>query len=244
LAYGAAVVAPLALAALLVPFRGTFTNTAAALLLVAVVVAVAVVGDRLAGIIASLSAAIWFDFFLTQPYERLAISHRPDIETTVSLLIVGVVVTELAARSRHHQVRAEEESGYVAAIGDLAGLGSGTASTAEVIDRAGRALEDLLHLRSCRFEAGPSLRPMARIGPDGTVVHASVIWPVHDVGLPGPQTELPVVWRGEVQGRFLLTPTPGWPIPLEPRVVATALAALVAAATSDADHLGPIIGQR
>lgn len=237
LAYGAAVVVPLILAAVLVPFRGSFTNTAAALVLVACIVAVAVVGNRLAGIMASVSAAVWFDFFLTQPYQRLAISHRGDIETTVSLLVVGVAVTELAARSRHHRVRADEEWGYVAAIGDLADLGMGSASSAEIITRAGGTLHELLHLRQCRYEVGPSPRPVARIGPDGSVVHASVIWPVHDLGLPGPVTELPVVWRGEVQGRFLLTPTPGWPLDLEPRVVAVALAALVGAALSDAARL-------
>jgi K+-sensing histidine kinase KdpD len=64
-----AVLAPLTLAVVLVPFRKTFASTAAALLLVAVVEAVAVVGNRLLGLTASISAALWFDFFLTTPYE-------------------------------------------------------------------------------------------------------------------------------------------------------------------------------
>ena len=33
-------------------------------------VAVAANGYRLAGVLAALSAAVWFDFFLTQPYQR------------------------------------------------------------------------------------------------------------------------------------------------------------------------------
>jgi K+-sensing histidine kinase KdpD len=65
----AGLAAPLALAAVLVPFRGSFPNTDAALALILVVVAVAANGYRLAGILAAISAAVWFDFFLTRPYD-------------------------------------------------------------------------------------------------------------------------------------------------------------------------------
>ena len=69
LAVLAALVAPVALAAILVPFRTSFPNTDAALALLLVVVAVAANGYRLAGYLAALSAAAWFDFFLTRvPY--------------------------------------------------------------------------------------------------------------------------------------------------------------------------------
>jgi K+-sensing histidine kinase KdpD len=70
LALIAALLVPLGACAALVPVRTTFPNTDAALVLVAVVVAVAANGHRLAGVLAALSAAAWFDFFLTQPYER------------------------------------------------------------------------------------------------------------------------------------------------------------------------------
>jgi hypothetical protein len=66
----AGLAAPLALAAVLVPFRGSFPNTDAALAMILVVVAAAGNGYRLAGILAAVSAAAWFDFFLTHPYER------------------------------------------------------------------------------------------------------------------------------------------------------------------------------
>ena len=104
LALVAAVVLPLGVAALLVPFRANFANTASALILVAVIVAVAALGNRFSGFVATLSATLWFDYFLTQPYQRLAITHRPDVETAVCLLVVGIIVTELAARNRHHHV--------------------------------------------------------------------------------------------------------------------------------------------
>ena len=89
IAFAAALVLPLGMAAILVPFRSSFANTASALVLVAVIVAVAVAGNRFTGLVATVSATLWFDLFLTRPYGRLAISHRPDIETAVSLFVVG-----------------------------------------------------------------------------------------------------------------------------------------------------------
>jgi K+-sensing histidine kinase KdpD len=76
LAVIAALAAPLALTAILVPFRHSFPNTDAALALILVVVAVAANGYRLAGYLAALSAAVWFDFFLTRPYEQFSITRR------------------------------------------------------------------------------------------------------------------------------------------------------------------------
>src|ERR1022692_4237931 len=85
----AAVLAPLGVAAVLVPFRSNIPSAGAALILVVVVVAIAANGHRVAGIVAAAAAAVWFDFFLTTPYERFTITHRADLETTVLLLLVG-----------------------------------------------------------------------------------------------------------------------------------------------------------
>jgi len=53
---------------------------------------------------------------------------------------------------------------------------------------------------------------------------------VHRVGLPGPELELPVQGRGRILGRFVLKPTPGYPVSKQRRIVAVALAAQVGAA--------------
>jgi hypothetical protein len=42
---------------------------------VVVIVAVAAAGNRLAGYLAALSAAAWFEFFLTRPYEQFTINR-------------------------------------------------------------------------------------------------------------------------------------------------------------------------
>ena len=96
---------PVGVSAILVPFRTTFALPAAALVLVLVVVAVGSFGNRLAGLIAALSSAAWFDFFLTKPYDTFNITYRPDLQTAIALLVVGLAVTEIAARSRGHRRR-------------------------------------------------------------------------------------------------------------------------------------------
>ena len=96
----AALALPLAMATVLLPWRSSLANTNVALLLVVVIVAVAANGHRLAGILTAVSAAVWFDFFWTQPYERLTITRSADITTTVLLLAVGTAVSELAVRGR------------------------------------------------------------------------------------------------------------------------------------------------
>lgn len=100
IAVTAALAAPLLVSLLLVPFRGSLSSTNMALILVVVVVAVAAAGNRVAGALTALSAAAWFDFFLTRPYQSFTINRADDVETTVLLLAVGVAVSQLAARAR------------------------------------------------------------------------------------------------------------------------------------------------
>lgn len=220
----AAVVLPLGVSILLVPFRSSFANTASALILVAVIVAVAALGNRVCGLVATVSATLWFDFFLTRPYEKLAITHRPDIETAVSLFAVGLIVTELAARNRHHHTTAAQEADYVGLIYDASELAASGASASEVVERVRRELVQLLNLRGARFDETTAERPMMRLEHDARVLLGGQIWAVDRMGLPGPEIELLVHSRGEVLGRFVLTPTPGHPVTYEQRVVAVALA--------------------
>jgi K+-sensing histidine kinase KdpD len=224
-----ALLAPLTVAAILVPFRGTFANAAAGLILVVVIVAVAVGGNRFTGYAASVSAALWFDFFLTKPYDRFAISQRPAIETTVALVVVGLLVSELAARSRHYSKVSDEESRYVATVRDLTEFAKSGAPGSEVIGRAAASLIELLDLRACHFDSQPSDPPMAQIEANGDVVHVGMLWPADSMGIPGPEAEIVAEWSGRFLGRFVITPSPGEPVSLERRVVAALLASVVAA---------------
>ncbi len=237
-AFAAAVVLPLGVAAILVPFRSSFTNTASALILVAVIVAVATLGSRISGIVATISATVSFDFFLTRPYEQLAITRRQDIETAVSLFVVGIIVTELAARSRHHHETAVEEADFVALIHDVSELATSGAPSRRVVERVRDELVTLLHLRLCRYESGSSDEPMMQLEHDGRVFLGGRVWSVDRMGLPGPQIELRVQSQGRALGRFVMTPTPGYEVSYERRVVAVAIADQVGAS------LRPLFGSR
>jgi K+-sensing histidine kinase KdpD len=224
-----AVVLPVGVAALLVPFRTAFASPAAALVLVAAIVAVAAAGDRLAGYLASLVATLAFDFFLTQPYGRLDITRRADVETAICLFVVGVVVTEIAMQSTRFHRSAREQSEFVGLIHSVSELATSGASQMEVLDVVCADLERLLHLRACRYETGPPAKARMRIESTGDVLLGGRVWGVHELGLPGAELELPVYDRGLDVGRFVLTPTPAWPVSQQRRVVAVALSDQVGA---------------
>jgi hypothetical protein len=179
--------------------------------------------------VATVSATVWFDFFLTRPYEKLAITHRPDIETSVSLFVVGIIVTELAARNRHHHATAAEEADFVGLIHGVSELATSGAASREVVERVRNELTALLHLQACCYEAGSSDDPMMRLQHDGRVFLGGRVWGVHRMGLPGPEIELLVQSQGRTLGRFVMTPTPGYPVSQERRVVAVAIADQVGA---------------
>ncbi len=224
--------APLALAAVLVPFRPSFANTDAALALLLIVVAVAAAGYRPAGYLAAVSAAAWYDFFLTRPYETFDINRATDIETTVLLLLIGVAVTEIAVWGHRQLLVASRRSGYLAGINDAArAVAEGDSPTA-LIDQVSRRLKQLLSLRSCQFQYGVAgLGRPARIEHDGVVLVSGRPWDVRQEGFPpGAGVELLVESGGLLQGRYLMQPGPDARPTREQLLVAVAFADQVGAA--------------
>ena len=204
-----AVLVPLGLSAVLLPWRAHLANTNVALLLVVAVVAVAALGHRLAGAVAALSAAAWFDFFFTQPYERFAIHGSSDVTTAVLLLAVGLAVSQLAARARRFQVVAITDAGYLARIHEAAVLARSAGSAHSVVDHIRAELVDLLQLRGCRFEDGTLLGHPPRLEHDGSIMVGRRERDVDLLGMPAEEVELRLFGNGRYIGRFMLDPTPG-----------------------------------
>lgn len=223
-AIAAALIAPLAAAAILLPFRSAWSNTNAALLMVVVIVAVAVIGNRIAGAIAAIGAAVWFEFFFTLPYYRFTIRRASDVTTFVLLLAVGVAVSQLAARARRLKVLTITDAGYLAQIHETAALAQTANSTEAVIDQVRAQLTGLLDLADCRFEHGMLLGHPPRLEQDGTVRGGYGRWNVEETGLPEEEVELRVFGNGQYYGRFMLTPKPGSRPSLQARLVAVTLA--------------------
>lgn len=204
----AALLVPVAVCAVLVPFRTTMPNTDASLILVAAVVAIAAYGHRVAGVLASVTATTGFDFLLTAPYERLSITDRHDVETSLLLLAVGVAVTELAVRGRRSRVLALTDETYLEAIRSTSELAESRAGQAELTAHVSARLTALLGLRGCRFETN-RFGGMPRLLPDGRLRADDRDWDIDQHGLPQHEIEVLASVRGRTYGRFVLDPTAG-----------------------------------
>ena len=225
-----ALLVPLLVCLAAVPLRQTIANTSVALVLVIVVVAVASLGRRWPGIVAAASAGVWFDFFLTQPYQRLTITSPDDVETLLLLLAVGVAVTEVAQWGRRQQAVAAKRQGYLQGLETIARAASaGTTSPSRLIEAACEQMTSVLDLDRCRFVYDSGLgRP--RIEPDGRLRIGDKVRDVDTIGLPvEDETELVVENGGRFMGRFLMTPRPGSVTTRGERLVALALATQVGA---------------
>ena len=219
----AALAAPLA-AAVLLPFRASWSNTNAALLLVVVIVGVAAIGNRVAGALAAVWAAIWFDFFFTVPYYRFTIRSSADVTTAVLLLLTGLAVSQLAARARRLKIITVTDAGYLAQIHETASLAKSAAIPDVVVNRVKEQLVALLDLQGARFEYGSLLGHPPRLEPDGTVTVGRSRWDVELWGLPAEEVELRTFGNGRYYGRFMLKAKPGSKPSLQARLVAVTLA--------------------
>jgi hypothetical protein len=205
----AAIVVPVVVAALACLARGFLANTGAALLLVLVVVAVAVAGDRIAGVLAALVSAASFDFFLTAPYYQFAILQRDDIETAVLLLAIGSAVSEIAWWGRRQSAQSSRRAAYLSGVALAARLAAEGSPTQNVADTIAGMMTEVLDLDDCRFEPPTTAEPSSKDRPvlhrDGSITWAGRTVDVHREGLPDmDMIELPAGHGGE-GGRFLLT---------------------------------------
>jgi len=234
-----AAVGPLLCCAVLAGLRGDVTTTTSALVLVIVVVAAAATGDRLAGIVSALSAGVWFDVFLTEPYGQLTIDDPNDIEVTVLLVLVGVAVTEIALWGRRQQARASRRAGYLdGVLGTSRIIAVRTTSPQELISHVAHQVVEVLDVDDCRFVPGRGPGPQdVSLDHDGHVTRRGHQLNVQRDGLPTDEGVGLVVRQGEaLHGQFVLTAASRVVRPsVEQLRVAVLLADQVGAALTHAD---------
>lgn len=225
---------PIVIAAALVSVRDVVDNANVALALVVVVVVAAVTGGRLAGAVAAVSAALSFDFFHTTPYLSLTMDSGDDVETTLLLLVVGILVGTIAARGRWAAAAVSDARDEIERVHRLAELTASGEDGAAVVGTAQQELTELLSLDGCRFEALPYDAELPVLGRSGALTQRSHRYQESAFALPSGGVSLPVLARGRPVGRFVLTPHPGVGVTLERRIVAVALA----------DQVGGALGAR
>ena len=225
----AAVVGPVVTALALIPWRGHLDTSDNALFLVVVIVAVASTGRRMAAMVAAISSALCFDFFLTRPYYSFRITRQADLITEILLLVLGTAVGEIAARGRNHRQAAWQSRREVASIHSVTELAAAGEEPQVLIAAAAHELQSLLFLRGCEFTRSDPGRVVARVTAGGDLVVGVDRWSTEDIGLPVRGVDLPVRGNGWLLGHFLLTPTPGKAVPHERLLVAVAIADQVGA---------------
>jgi hypothetical protein len=205
----------------LIPLRDHVRNTNLALVLVLVVLAAAVLGGRLVGVVVGVVIAIAFDFFLTRPYQSFTIERGDDIETTVLLAAVGLVGGELVERARRSQRIAETRGKEVEQFHRRSELASWGERPGRLIARTQEELAEMLGLVGARYQPGPPPSGVSVLTHDGARVPSGP----SDVGPD--VVALPVRAHGRDLGHFMLVfprATVGMSVPADRRHEAVAVA--------------------
>jgi len=234
--YALAGLAPVFVGAALVGVRGELVGANLALILVLVIVGAAAVGGRGPAMVAAIMAAVSFDFFLTRPYLSLKIDSANDVETTVILLLIGLVVGQVAVQARRSNREARRSSGDIARLHRVAEQVANGASPQAVASSVCAELAAMLRLQDCRFEAPPTGDPLPRMGRNGAVAITVHRFVDGEFALPAEGVELPVLGYGRELGRLVLIPDPDIGIPTDECIVAVALADQLGAALTAANH--------
>jgi len=217
-ANGAAAAVPAGLALASSPLRTSVPNAAVAAVLVGLVASIGPAAHRWAAVAGGLAAAAAYDLLWTRPYGSFQIHSAGDIATSVTLLVVGVVLSERGRRTvapgrprraepRRRWRRAPAPPDAVAqllTISRVAGdIAEGDPAGLVLLDVA-RGMVDLLKLRDCRFELAP-LAPSERptLQRSGMMLKRGTEWSPARIGTSADGFEIPVTAHGEVEGRFV-----------------------------------------
>jgi K+-sensing histidine kinase KdpD len=92
---------------------------------------------------AAVAGALAFDFFFTEPLYSLTIASPADIWSTALLLLIGAIVSTLAAQARRRALEARRAASQAVALQDLAHAVMVAAPRQQILDRAAKALSIL-----------------------------------------------------------------------------------------------------
>ena len=225
---------PVVVCALSGLMRDRVSTTSAALVLVLCVVVAGTSGQRIAALLAAVSGGISFDFFLTQPYHSLVISDPNDVEVTVLLIVIGVIVTEATMWGLRQESRAARRSGYLeGALRAAENAHSPDMPTTTLVRFTAAQIAEVLGVSACRFVPGPVHDSrLAVLHHDGRVTRNDRTLDVEKNGLPiDGETALEVRRGSDTLGHFVITSASAMAYPTaEQRRVAVLLADQVAGA--------------
>lgn len=214
---------PVAFGIALIPFRDHIAQSVSLLMVLPVLVIALLAGRRL-GMLAALAAAVAFDVFHTQPYNRLTIDDPDDVIETIVLLAIGVTIGYLAESAQRAVVAARVRRAELDAVTDFLEHIGTEISAEELAQHASTSIVRLLDARECVWHpryhgtASPVLRP------DGTLA-SNLSRPATGGGVLPPTVEIPVGRPPLEHGRFLVRTGGRAVVSLEERRAAAIIAA-------------------
>lgn len=233
-AYLLALVAPVATAIAVTPWRVDHGRTMAIILMVPVAV-VATLGATGPGLVSAVVAGLAYDLLLAAPYNSFAIANPDETITMITLVSVGLLVGWLASRVVRLGAQTTSRDLELRHIIEFALSASSDSEPDTLIEAAGAHIAAVLDLESCTWTAGPFDGAEPRLLPDG-----SLMGPLVDLGTDRAQLPaecvMPVVTDDHRLGYFRLRPRPGTIVSMEERRTVTTIGQLLAA------HLGPTAG--
>jgi K+-sensing histidine kinase KdpD len=204
------------------------TNVGIAL---ALVVALAALASRGAGLATAIAAALTFNFFHAKPYHSLRIYESRDVAIVALLAVLGLVISDISAWRRRREAIAHRHERAIEAPLTIGNLAAGVHPVGEVWPAVVTSILDQLSLADCGVVAQqpanlPLISRSVGRGEDGS----------DSLVLPAKGASIAIVSGATTLGYLVVLPPPGsTSLTIERRVI-IALADHLAIALTYGDH--------
>lgn len=189
---GAGPLAALLLGLALVPLRGFTTASNFTFAFLALTIVTAELGGRWAALATAIASALSLDFFMTQPYLRLAIADKHDAIAFFGLAACGLLAAALASQRERRGAAADASRKQIAlvhsAVEQLAGRGPLDARLTLILDalRGTLPLEAAIVRDMGEHVLAASAHARGRVVP-GLVLAPDTLPPAGDARRPVPR---------------------------------------------------------
>jgi K+-sensing histidine kinase KdpD len=173
-------------------------------IILAIIVTLAALVSRAAGLATAVTAAVTFNFFHTQPYHSLRITESRDVVIVALLAVLGLVVSDISAWRRRRDVMSARRDRAKEGPETTRSLLATTQPVNLVWPSVVGTIMDQLGLADCRL--------VTTVSPDQVLISRTASRPADgDDGfvLPAQGAAIPVVADGATLGFLLLTPRQG-----------------------------------
>ena len=202
------------------------TNVA---LVLAMIVVVAALAGRMAGIVTALTAALAFNFFHTEPYHSMRITGARDVVTVALLALLGLVVAEVAEFRRRARATSARRLHGAEVLEATSAMLARQATFDEMWPTVAEALREDLQLSEIDYEPGATTTHPV-LSRSGSLVAPSMHVGRGGFALPPGGAAIAVAAADQTFGHIVMTSRPETGSSIDARRVAVAVADQLAVA--------------